>query len=155
MGDLGHQWSTDLAIYGTEKLDFKWASHLSGADSGQWEVADGNGDVLALGGVPGAPSPGYDFHFSISFSEINALPPFTVRVQALSSNGTPVGGLSSAVNISLAQTGSFGTCFTEAGLGQPIYEKLEAIRANHSVPALGGAIATKSGIAVFLLAMIY
>jgi CubicO group peptidase (beta-lactamase class C family) len=52
------------------------------------------------------------------------------------------------VFVNLAQDPG-GTCFTDGGLGLPIDGKLEAIRAAHGVPALGGAIVTKYGLEAF------
>ncbi len=148
-GDLGPDWRNDLAIFGTEMLLFRWKINAPNAAKGRWEISSMSDVLLAQGEVPAAQSPGSWSEFSLSVSALGLSPPLKVRIQALKGNGGNVGQISSPVNVTLAVDTGWGTCFTDSGLGLPITDKLEAIRASHGVPALGGAIVTKNGIEVF------
>lgn len=147
-GDLGEDWRKELSITGHETLLFRWKINAATATKGRWEVSNNNGDVLASAEVGAAPTAGNYYGFVIDFDIVSSPPPYKIRMQALTSNGTNVGHVSSPVILNLAAP-SEPICFTDGGLGLPITDKLEAIRAMRGVPALGGAVVTKFGMEVF------
>jgi CubicO group peptidase (beta-lactamase class C family) len=148
-GDLGPDWQKELSMYGSENLLFRWTTNAPNAAKGRWEITDVNDLLLAQAEVGGPPSPGSYTHFSLHVKSLGISPPFNVRIQALTNGGAPVGFLSEPVVVTLAVNNGFGTCFTEGGLGVPITDKLELIRALHGVPAVGGAVVTKSVLEVY------
>jgi CubicO group peptidase (beta-lactamase class C family) len=149
LGDLGPDWRKELGIYGDETLLFRWKINTATAAKGRWEISGINGGLLAQGEVGAAPTPGNYYQFSLNFNTLGLSPPFKVRIQALTSNGSEVGHISPPVILNQAVNTGFGMCFTDGGLGLPIDDELEAIRMAHGVPALGGAVVTKHGLEVF------
>ena len=148
-GDLGWDWQKLLGIDGTETLWFRWKIGASTAVKGRWQITSSSNLLLAQGEVGAAQTPGEYFLFLINLDTLNlAPPPYNVRLQALTSTGTAVGQISTPVVLEQAAPQP-PTCFTDGGLGLPIADKLEAIRAAHGVPALGGAVVTKYGMEVF------
>jgi hypothetical protein len=148
-GDLGWDWQKTLGIEGTETLFFRWKIGASTATKGRWQITSASNVLLAQGEVGAAQTPGEYFLFLINLDTLNLPPPpYNVRLQALTSTGAAVGLASAAVVLEQAAP-SPSTCFTDGGLGLPIADKLEAIRAAHGVPALGGAVVTKYGMEVF------
>ena len=148
-GDLGWDWQKTLGIQGTETLWFRWKIGASTATKGRWQITNASNVLLAQGEVGAAQTAGEYFLFLINLDTLNiAPPPYNVRLQALTSTGTAVGQISPAVVLEQAAPQA-PTCFTDGGLGLPITEKLQAIRAAHGVPAVGGAVVTKSGVEVF------
>jgi CubicO group peptidase (beta-lactamase class C family) len=148
-GDLAPDWGQELSMYGEEHLLFRWGSKASNVGKGSWRITDVNDVLLAQAEVGAAANFGEWFHFSLHPKTLGISPPFKVRMQALTSGGAPVGAPSEAVVVSLAFNNGWGTCFTDGGLGLPITEKLELIRAVHGVPAVGGAVVTAHGLEVF------
>jgi D-alanyl-D-alanine carboxypeptidase len=147
-GDLGPIWEKELGITGNETLWFRWKIKAA-ATKGRWEISDGNGSLLAQGEVGAAQNLGDYAFFLIDFAALDLLPPLNVRIQALTANGSPVGGISPPVLLNPYVNNGGTTCFTDGGLRLPIDDKLEAIRAAHGVPALGGAVVTTYGMEVF------
>ena len=147
-GDLGPDWQKELGIEGNETLWFRWKIDVA-AVKGRWELSDGNGGLLTQGEVGAAQTPGEYSPFLLDLNKLGFLPPLQIRIQALTGTGSAVGGVSEPVLLNKAVTSGEVTCFTDGGLGLPIDAKLEAIRAAHGVPALGGAVVTKYGMEVF------
>src|SRR5262245_927954 len=148
-GDLGPDWQTKLGIEGNETLWFRWKIGASAAAKGRWELSSSSNVLLAQGEVGAAQTPGDYALFLVDLDKLNLPPPpYYVRLQALTSTGTDVGQISAPVVLDKAVPGPV-TCFTDGGLGLPIADKLEAIRAAHGVPALGGAVVTTYGLEVF------
>jgi CubicO group peptidase (beta-lactamase class C family) len=148
-GDLGPDWRKELAIYGDELLLFRWKINAFGVAKGRWQISDPDGTPLAQGEVGAAQTPGQFYQFSLKVADLGLSPPLRVRIQALSGTNGAVGHVSPPVVVNLAVNTGFGTCFTDGGLGLPIADKLEVIRAANGVPAIGGAIVTKHGLEVF------
>src|SRR5262245_3850677 len=148
-GDLGPDWQKELGITGNETLWFQWKIKAA-AIKGRWEISDPNGGgLLAQGEVPAAKNLGDYAFFVIDFAPLDLLPPLNVRIQPLTANGSPIGAISPPVLLKQYVSSGDVTCFTDGGLRLPIDDKLEAIRAAHAVPALGGAVVTTYGMEVF------
>jgi CubicO group peptidase (beta-lactamase class C family) len=147
-GDLGPDWQHQLGIEGNETLWFRWKIDAA-AVKGRWELSDGNGVLLTQSEVGAAQTPGDYSPFLLDLNALGFLPPLQIRIQALTGTGSALGGISEPVFLNKAVTSGAVTCFTDGGLGLPIDDKLEKIRAAHGVPALGGAVVTKYGMEVF------
>jgi D-alanyl-D-alanine carboxypeptidase len=149
-GDQAPDWSKQLAIYGSEpKLLFRWRIYAPTATKGRWQISSDSGTPLAQGEVAAAQTPGDYAYFSLNVPALGISPPFTIAIQALTSNGADVGFMSSPVVFNHAVNTGWGMCFTDGGLGFSIAERLEAIRAARGLPALGGAVVTKYGMETF------
>jgi D-alanyl-D-alanine carboxypeptidase len=148
-GDLGQDWQTELGIQGNETLWFRWKIGATTAKKGRWEISDSNDGLLAQGEAGAAQTFGDYGLFLLDLNTLGLSPPFKIRLQALTGTGSDVGNISPPVLLNQAVDTGVATCFTDGGLGLPIDDKLEAIRAARAVPALAGAVVTKYGMEVF------
>ncbi len=147
LGDLGYMWTYEISVEGTEHLWFQWATEEPGAVAGRYVVTDEQGVPVFVGETGASAAPGAYRLFDLHLTTLLPEPAYKVRIQPLDEEGNPVGDPSGYVLVERVCPGPV-TQFTDAGLGLPIDEQLEAIRAARNVPALGGAIITDTGVDV-------
>lgn len=147
LGDHGIQWFREIGVEAGQILWFRWQTAGAGGVEGRYEIRD-QADALVIEGISSGLQTldGYR-QFSLSIDDL-AGAPFTIRIRPFSSVGAPVAQWSNPVLLSAWEPGD-PTCFTPAGVGEPIYDKLYAIRDRNYVPALAGAIVNRSGMSIF------
>jgi CubicO group peptidase (beta-lactamase class C family) len=146
LGDLGYDWGTSLTYDPGEKIVCRWSTTHTGATGAVYQVLDTqNQQVLAQGGLNGAPPSGGHRLFFIHLAQVPSRPSYLVRLQARGAGSQLLGSPSAPCTLTRASSSPI-TQFTDVGLSLGIQSRVESIRAKHDVPALGGIIVTRQGV---------
>jgi CubicO group peptidase (beta-lactamase class C family) len=147
LGDMAPIWMQELGIEAGQVLWLRWRTTGAAVYHGRFEVRDQT-DALVMDGYSGGLEGGEGHRqFSLSLDDLSGAP-FTVRIRPLTAGDLPAAQWSNFVVLNEAEPGE-PTCFTPAGLDEPIHDKLAQIASEHAVPALAGAIVNRSGMSLF------